>query len=107
MATILKIKEGHLTDFTATIKDGDGDALDLSEYDSVDFIMVDQNETVITNSPATFTDKTNGEVTYNFTADDVSNSGQFKAYFSLKTGGIKKLASPTDYFIINITRDYL
>ena len=103
----LKIKEGHLTDFTATVRDSDNAVVDLTDYDAVNFVMVDLSGTVIVNGAATFVDKANGQVTYNFAEADVADPGKYKAYFSFSTGGVKKLASPTEYFIINIMEDLI
>ena len=104
---VLKIKEGHLTDFTATVRDSNNDAIDLSAYDGVNFIMVNTSGTVLVNGAATFSDKTAGQVTYNFQTADVATPGNYKAYFSFTDGGVKKLASPTDYFKIQITEDLI
>ena len=104
----LTIKEGVLTDFVATVRDCDGNIVDLTAYDSVKFIMAPvAGGTPKINAAASFIDKTAGTVTYNFIAGDVDTVGDYKAYFVFYTGADKKLASPPRYFDVEITEDYL
>ena len=104
----LVIKQGFLTDFVATVRDSDGDVVDLSAYDSVKFIMVDRTtEAIKINSAGSFINKTEGTVTYSFVAVDVDTVGFYKAYFAFYTGADKKLSSPPTYFEIQIVEDYL
>jgi hypothetical protein len=105
----LNIKKGFLTDFTATINDKTGQPVDLSPYDSIFFVMVNQkDDSVKINSPAIFVNKVLGQVKYEFQAADVDTVGKFKAYFGLKNAtSEKKLAAPSTNFEIEINDDYL
>jgi len=103
----LIVKKDILIDFVATVRDYNGNVVDLSVYESVKFIMVDSDNVVKINATATFMSKTNGTVTYNFTGTDLDTVGKFKAYFVFYTGSTKKLASPPTYFDIEVTEDYL
>lgn len=103
----LIIKQNVLSEFIATVRDCNGDIVDLSAYDSVKFVMIDSSDVVKVNAVATFIDKTAGTVSYEFIATDVDTVGNFKAYFLFYTGADKKLASPPTYFDIQITEDYL
>ena len=103
----LTIKEWHLTDFTITIKDETWTPLDITGYDGIRFIMIDETNTVIIDQPATITDASNWIITYNFVTWDTDTKGTYKAYFSLTQAGVKKLAVPTDYFTVEITEDFI
>lgn len=103
---ILQIKQGYQTDFSVTLKDSKKNVLDLSVFDGIRFYMIDCEDNIIIDSVATFVDKANGQVKYDFQAVDVATAGRYKAYFGLTISGIKKLAAPTHYFDIDITQDY-
>jgi len=105
----LTIKEGHLTDFTITVKDESTNTpLDLTDYDWVNFVMVDKSNTAVINTAWAFVwDKTSWTITYVFQTWDTDTVWSYKAYFSLLKSWVKKLAVPTDYFWINITEDFI
>jgi len=101
-------KKGFQLSFTAVIKDKLGNFVDLTAYDGVKFIMsyTNNGENKV-NATALFINKANGKVGYTFTATDVNTVGSFRGYFALSSSGVKKLASPTRYFDIEITDDLL
>ena len=107
MNNTLTIKEGFITDFTVTIRDRLKQPLDLTIYDQIKFIMVDEDNNIIIDSDATFVDKPNGQITYNFVAADVANQGRYRGYFALMIAGQKKLPAPKNYFTIEITENFI
>lgn len=105
----LKIKKWYQTDFVVTVKNEDTwEIIDLSEYDWVDFVMVDSAWLIVVNWAGSFiTPKTNWQIKYDFLAWDVDTIWNFKAYFWLKKSWVKKLAVPTTFFPIEIVSDLL
>jgi hypothetical protein len=105
----LNIKKGFLVDFTATIKDKSGGAVNLTPFDFVDFIMVNaKTDSVKVNAAAIFVNKTLGQVKYEFQESDVNTVGEFKGYFAFKNAASeKKLPAPSTNFTISINNDYL
>jgi len=102
----LSIKKGVRLEWTATVKDSDGNALNLTSYDSIKFTMQkDDGTKIIDEAVASFVTKASGTVTYAFTDADVANAGKFRAYFTLFKGtspAIRRLSSPSNFFVIEI-----
>lgn len=103
----LEIKKWFLQEFTATIKDSNWTAIDLSSYDDVKFIMATDSWNIKVNATATFVSKPNWQVSYTFVSTDVDQVWDYKAYFAFYISWEKKLSSPTTYFQVVINDDYL
>lgn len=69
--------------------------------------MANQDGTTKQNAVATFVDKPNGKVRYDFVSNDVSTVGIFRSYFTFKTSWVPLEALPIDYFEIHINENFL
>jgi hypothetical protein len=104
-----QIKKGFLPSLIVQAIDKNGNAIDLSDYDSATFKMkqngaiaavIDYNVAEIT-TPAI-----DGLLKYTFTSGETDIVGKYKAFFALIKGGVKTLSVPTSGFLeIDIIED--
>lgn len=107
-SNIKKIKQSFASDFSVEITDCNWQAVDLTPYDGIDFIMADSRWAIKVNTAWIFIgDKTLWKVWYNFSSTDTDTVGIFNCYFALKIWAIKKVAAPVDNLVIQIIKDFL
>ena len=105
MIETIRLKKGIQEDYTIEVQDVNGKTIDLTPYDAVSFLMVDNNWQIKVDSAWEFVVKEEWTITYKFLPADVDTTWVFKAYFVLWTWWVKKLATPADYFKVNILDD--
>ena len=97
MAIETYLKRGDTSPpFTATLRDANGDAVDLTGA-SARFHMRDPitNEVVV-DASATITDEPNGRVSYSWQAADTARAGHFDAEIEVTYGDLSRSTFPSD-----------
>lgn len=104
---LITIKQGFAEDVIATVTDESWVAVDLTPYNWLQFIMVDESNVQVINDTGTFVDKPTGKIKYSMNTTQTANVWRFKAYFKLMISGVPKKSAPKDYFLIEISEDLL
>ena len=101
------IKKGDTSPFlTATLKDANGTAVDLTGA-TVVFNMADLDDNlVVTDGSCTIVDEDAGRIRYNWVSSDAANEGVFRGEFTVTfaSGAIETFPNST-YFRIKILDD--
>ena len=102
-----QIKEWHTPTISVTITNNDWSPMDLTDYDAVDFVMVNSENTAVINTAWEFSwDKTEWIVKYAFQTWETNNIWDYVAYFTLKLAWAKIFAAPVDNFEIKILESF-
>ena len=105
-ANTFYIKQGDRKEYlVATLKDSNGNAIDVSGL-TVKFIMAaDTSTTPVINGACTLTDPSNGIVTYEWQAGDTSTAGTYIAEFQIDDSGEYRTVPTKGYLTIIIVDD--
>tara|TARA_B100000963_G_scaffold137118_2_gene119339 strand:- start:3730 stop:4053 length:324 start_codon:yes stop_codon:yes gene_type:complete len=101
------IKKGDTAPFlTATLKDANGTAVDLTGA-TVVFNMADLDDNlVVTNGSCTIVDEDTGRIRYNWVTTDTANDGVFRGEFTVTfASGVIETFPNSTYFRIKILDD--
>lgn len=89
-----------------TLQDEDGNTVDLTTINSVNFHMEASDGTVKVNAAASVTDGANGKVEYQWSGTDTDTVGWYKATWEVEYSDTDKETFPTgtekDYIVVRV-----
>lgn len=108
MKRTLRLMQWNSRLYTLKVIDKNKQAVDLSNYDAVSFVMVnDATWEVKVNSAGKFVDKEWWRITYDFLPADVDTAWSYTWYFVLFDWWVQRLSAPIDLLNIEIVSNLL